>query len=401
MPTIKFRTLGCKVNQYDTQSIRERFLGNGFKEAKKNEKAGTYLINTCTVTSSADQKSLGIIRSCIRENPKAKIIITGCMVRDDSWALAKIKGISLIISRSFFSEGVTDFSGHTRAFLKIQDGCDNFCSYCKVPLVRGRSRSRSLAEVIKEGEALASKGFKEIVLTGICLGAYGRDLVPKMDLVNIISKLEEIPGILRIRLSSIEAGDVSDDLIDKISKSGKLCPHLHIPIQSGDDQVLKLMKRRYSRKFYLGLISRIKKKIPFVSITTDCLIGFPQESEKSFQNTVSLVRKIAPLKVHIFPYSARKGTSACQFKGINSGDLIQDRCRKLKEVSDEASLSYKKFFLKKTLDVLIEGKAKEFPDYWQGYTGNYIRVLLKSNNNLKNRIISVKLRRIRDDFVLG
>ncbi|MFA5287590.1 MAG: radical SAM protein, partial [Candidatus Omnitrophota bacterium] len=237
MPTIKFRTLGCKVNQYDTQSIRERFLGYGFREVKKNEKADVYLINTCTVTSSADQKSCAVIRNCVRENPKAKVMITGCMVKNDRYSLAKIKGISLIISRSFFGEGVTDFYGHTRAFLKIQDGCDNFCSYCKVPLVRGRSRSRPLAEIIKEGEALTSKGFKEIVLTGICLGSYGRGMGKNMDLVRVITELEKIKGLSRIRLSSIEAGDVADKLINKMAKSKKICPHLHIPIQSGDNEI--------------------------------------------------------------------------------------------------------------------------------------------------------------------
>jgi threonylcarbamoyladenosine tRNA methylthiotransferase MtaB len=401
MSTIKFRTLGCKVNQYDTQSIRERFLGQGFKETKKNEKADTCLINTCTVTSSADQKSRGVIRSCIRENPEAKIIVTGCMVRDDWSSLAKIKGISLVISRSFFSQGVTDFYGHTRAFLKIQDGCDNFCSYCKVPLVRGGSRSRPLREVIKEGEVLAARGFKEIVLTGICLGAYGRDLSPKLNLVNVITELEKISSILRIRLSSIEAGDLSEDLIDKISKSQKLCPHLHIPIQSGDDEILKKMKRKYLRKYYLDLIDKIKKKVPQVSITTDCLVGFPQESESNFQNTLSLIKKIVPLKVHIFPYSARKGTSAYEFGGKNGLDLIQERCRKLKEVSEKCALSYKKLFLNKTVDVLIEGRVKQCYDSWQGYTSNYIRVLVESKDNLKNKIVSLRLQEIKDDFIIG
>ena len=401
MPTIKFCTLGCKVNQYDTQSIRERFLGYGFREVKKNEKADTYLINTCTVTSSADQKSRGIIRSCIRENPKAKVIITGCMVKNDQHSLAKIKGISLIVSRSFFSQGVTDFYGHTRAFLKIQDGCDNFCSYCKVPLVRGGSRSRPLAEVIKEGEALAAKGFKEIVLTGICLGAYGNDLNPKLNLINVITKLEETSGILRIRLSSIEAGDLSDDLINKMPKFRKLCPHLHIPIQSGDDEILRKMKRKYSRNFYLNLIDKIKKRIPGISITTDCLVGFPQESDKNFKNTLSLIKKIVPLKTHVFPYSARKGTSAYEFAGENSVDLIQERCRELKEVSEKCSLSYKRLFLNKTAEVLIEGRVKQCPSFWQGYTSNYIRVLVESKDNLKNKIVSLKLREIKDDFIIG
>lgn len=401
MPTIKFRTLGCKVNQYDTQSIRERFLKHGFREVKKNERADTYIINTCTVTSSADQKSSGAIRSCIKENPEAKIIVTGCMVKDDWYSLAKIKGVNLIISRSFFGEGITDFSGHTRAFLKIQDGCNNFCSYCKVPLVRGRSRSRPLAEVTKEGEALAARGFKEIVLTGICLGSYGRDLGKGINLVKVITELEKIEGLLWIRLSSIEAGDVTDELIDKMVESKKLCPHLHIPIQSGDDQILKMMKRRYSRKFYLDLINRIKKKVPRASITTDCLVGFPQENEKNFQNTLSLVKKIMPLKTHIFPYSARKGTSAYEFEGKNSLSLLEERCGRLKEASEKCAVSYKQAFLNKTADVLIEARVKECNGFWQGYTGNYIRVLVKSQANLKNKIVNLRLQEIKDDFIIA
>ena len=401
MPTIKFRTLGCKVNQYDTQSIRERFLEHGFKEVKRNEKADNYLINTCTVTASADQKSCAVIRNCISENSKANIIITGCMVKDDWKSLAGMKGVDLIISRSFFGEGVSDFCGHTRAFLKIQDGCDNFCSYCKVHLVRGRSRSRLFEDIIKEGSALAARGFKEVVLTGICLGAYGRDIDKVTDLVKIIVELEKIKGLLRIRLSSIEAGDVTDKLIHKMAESKKLCPHLHIPIQSGDDQILKKMKRRYTRKFYLNLIDKIKAKVPSVSITTDCLVGFPQESEKNFQNTLSLVKKIVPLRTHIFPYSARKGTSAYQFAGENNLSLIRERCQRLKEISEECALSYKKSFLNQSVGVLIEGKVKRSDDLWQGYSSNYIRVLVGSNANLKNKIVTLELQKIKGDFMVG
>jgi threonylcarbamoyladenosine tRNA methylthiotransferase MtaB len=401
MPTIRFRTLGCKVNQYDTQSIRERFLSQGFEEAVNKSAADIYLINTCTVTSSADRKSRSVIRKCIRENPKAKVIVTGCMAINDRDALAKIQGVSLIISRSFFSEGVADFCGHTRAFLKIQDGCDNFCSYCKVPLVRGRSRSRPFQEVIREGEILAAKGFKEIVLTGICLGDYGRDTGAGIDLVKVIEELEKLKTLSRIRLSSIEAGDVTNALINKMAGSKKLCSHLHIPIQSGDDEILKKMKRKYSRKFYLGLIDKIKKKVPGVSITTDCLVGFPGESEKCFQNTLSLIKQIVPLRTHIFPYSPRKGTNAFRFAGENDKALIERRCSKLKEAAEECGLSYRKLFLSKTVDVLIEGKVKKDPDFWQGYTSSYIMVLVKSKCNLKNRIIPLRLEKLKDDFIVG
>jgi threonylcarbamoyladenosine tRNA methylthiotransferase MtaB len=387
---VKFYTLGCKVNQYDTQSIRERFLEHGFKEARAKEQADFCLINTCTVTSSADSKSRNAISSAIRENPGAKVVVTGCMAKDAEKSLRAIKGISLAVSKSFFNEGVSGFSGHTRAFLKVQDGCDNFCSYCKVPLVRGRSRSRSLEEIIKDARALAGNGFKEIVLTGICLGAYGRDLTPEKDLVSVIDALEDIPGILRIRLSSIEAGDVSERLVRKMAVSSKLCPHLHIPVQSGDDGVLKKMRRCYSSRDYLELVRKLKKKVPGIAITTDCLVGFPAETEGAFRNTLSLVKKIMPLKVHIFPYSARKGThSAKNFSTNVPAVIVKERVKRLARLADDCAKECRKRLLGDKSAVLFECLSSEKKGYWEGYTGNYIKVFRKSRNSLKNKLLSV------------
>ncbi len=288
MKQIKFFTLGCKANQYDTQSIRERFLSKGFND-DNNSKPNYFLINTCTVTSGADQKSRNIIRRCIQANPKAVVIVTGCLVEKDWNSLLDIKGISLIAKKSFFPEGISGFSQHTRAFLKIQDGCDNFCSYCKVALVRGKRRSKSLRQVVREAKKLVICGFQEIVLTGICLGAYGKDFSPRKDLMDVVDALGKIEGLRRIRLSSIEAGDVSAKLIKRLVSSKKLCRHLHIPIQSGDNNILKRMDRKYTREKYQNLIFRIKRSIPEVSITTDCLVGFPGETEGNFNNTVVLV----------------------------------------------------------------------------------------------------------------
>jgi len=402
MPTIKFHTLGCKVNQYDTQSIRERFLEHGFREAGPGEKSDFYLINTCTVTAMADQKSRGIIRRCINENPEAKVIVTGCLVKKDRSQLTKIKGVSFIIEKSFFAEGISSFCSHTRAFLKIQDGCDNFCSYCKVPLARGRSRSKSLEDVVREAARLAKNGFKEIVLTGICLGSYGRDLNPKINLVKAIEALERIDKIVRIRLSSIEAGDVTSALIEKMADSQKLCPHLHIPIQSGDDEILKKMRRRYSAAFYLKLIRKARKKIPNLAITTDCLVGFPGEGERNFRNTLNLVRKISPLRVHIFPYSAREGTRAySSLCGNIPAPEIKERVSRLKEAADLSAQSYKKLFLGRNLPVLFEARSKARKGYWEGYADNYIKVLFKSRSILRNRLIRVRLKALVKDAVLA
>lgn len=415
--TIKFYTLGCKVNQYDTQHIRERFIESGFKEIYNGKIADAYVINTCTVTQKADADSLNLIRRLGRLNPRAKIIVTGCLAELDKNKIRKACPRSIIVKKGRFSKqdkaipglvknpsflkGITGFSGRTRAFLKIQDGCNNRCSYCKVPLVRGKSRSKPLSDAVSEARGLVEKGFKEIVLTGICLGSYGRDLSPRLSLVDLIEKIEKIEGLLRLRLSSIEAGDISDKLINKIAGSGKICRHLHIPIQSGDDRILKKMNRRYSAADYLNLIKKIKRRIPAIAITTDVLVGFPGESEINFKNTSELIKRILPLRVHIFPYSRREGVFAAgNFKHELKPAIIKKRILRLKNVADACAFIYKKQFLNKRMPVLIEARSARHPGYWQGYTANYIKVLVKSKRNLSNRLIPVKLNELnRESFV--
>ena len=401
MKRIKFFTLGCKANQYDTQSIRERFLSKGFKDDGSNFSPDYFLINTCTVTSGADQKSRNIIRRCIQSNPKAVVIVTGCLVEKDWDLLANIPGISLLIKKNFFPEGISDFSQHTRAFLKIQDGCDNFCTYCKVALVRGKKRSKDIKQVLEEAKKLVACGFHEIVLTGICLGEYGKDLYPKKDLVDAIDELLKLEGLTRLRLSSIEAGDVSVKLIKCLASSKKLCRHLHIPVQSGDDGILKRMNRKYTSQKYQNLISRIKHNIPGVSITTDCLVGFPGETEANFDNTVNLVKKILPLKVHIFPYSRRLGTKAANFSGMVDAKTIKSRCAKLEKVSKECQYKFMRDFIGKKVSVLIEGISKSEAGYLEGLTDNYLKARVPFKPDLKNKIAQVKLKRIDEDSFIG
>ena len=391
--TIKFFTLGCKANQYDTQSIRERFLNKGFQGVDKGSPPDYFLINTCTVTSGADQKSRNIIRRCIQANPQAKVIVTGCLAEKDWQSLAEIKGIGLIVKKGFFPEGITSFSEHTRAFLKIQDGCNNFCTYCKVALVRGKQRSKKLAQVIQEAEQLVACGYKEIVLTGICLGAYGKELSPKKDLADVIIALEQIEGLLRIRLSSIEAGDISLRLIKRLHASKKLCGHLHIPIQSGDDYILKRMNRQYTQQRYQNLIVKLRRNIPQLSITTDCLVGFPGETEANFENTVNLIKKIMPLKVHVFPYSQRPGTKAADFSGFVDPRIVSDRCKRLKEIGQLCRERFIQKFMGKQASVLIEGIAKDDNRLLEGLTHNYLKVSLPFKPGLKNKIVSVIIRK--------
>lgn len=422
MQTVKLFTLGCKVNQYETQAIREQFENCGFKETANGKPADIYLINTCTVTHRADADSLRLIYRAKRENPQAKIIVTGCLAELDEDKIRNTDGINLIVKNKDKNRilellnknnghngindnndtGISGFFEHTRAFLKIQDGCNNFCSYCKVTLVRGESRSRPKKLIVEETHRLVKNGFKEIVLCGICLGAYGKDLNPKINLVDVINELEKIKGLLRIRLSSIEAGDVSDELIQLISCSKKLCRHLHVPIQSGDDVILKKMNRRYNSGDYRNLIKKIKKCIPDIAITTDVLVGFPGEEEVNFNHTLELVREILPLKVHIFPYSRRKGTPAADnFGEVINPTVIKERMSRLVKLSEECALVYKKQFLNKEMDVLIEGLSKENPGFWEGHTDNYLNILIKSAQGLKNQLISVKLKEIIKDRIIA
>lgn len=246
---------------------------------------------------------------------------------------------------------------------------------------------------------MVKNGFKEIVLCGICLGAYGKEFKPRIGLVEVIEELERVEGLLRIRLSSIEAADVSDELIHKMAESKKLCPHLHIPIQSGDNEILRKMNRNYSRNDYSALINKIKTYIPKVAITTDVLVGFPGENEINFKNTLDLIQEIIPLKVHIFPYSRRLGTAASNFKEEVNPFIIKKRILQLKNIVQDCELTYKKQFLNKNMDALIEGHYKDKPDFWEGYADNYIKVLVKSEQNLKNQLITIKFNKIEKDIV--
>lgn len=421
--TIKFYTLGCKVNQYETQKIREDFLNFGFKEIDNGQKVDIYLINTCTVTQRADSQSLQLIRRLRKENPHARIVVTGCLTELDAQKIKTVCRRSLIfknkekekiishfahensrtqeLKNSRAKNGISYFKNHTRAFLKIQDGCNNFCSYCKVPLVRGPSSSRQKEEIVQEAKQLVKNGFKEIVLSGICLGAYGRDLKPKINLVRLIRDLEKVDALLRLRLSSLEVAWVSDELIELMATSKKLCPHLHIPLQSGDDEILKKMNRHYTCSYYLNLVKKIKTRIPEVAITIDCLVGFPGETRENFLNTEKLIKEIVPLRAHIFPYSSREGTAAFAFSGNLNPRVIRERIDSLKRTAEICAEKYKKGFLGKNKDVLIECRNKNLPDFWEGYTDNYLKVLIKDSRNLENQIVCVHLKKIIGSYILG
>ena len=420
MQSIKFLTLGCKVNQYDTQLIREQCLAAGFKEVNRKAQADICIVNTCTVTHKADADSLSIIRRARRDNPAGKIVVTGCLSELDAGKIRKASRVDLLVknrdkdkfarillkslglskkplSGNSFGAGISFFEGHTRAFLKVQDGCNNFCSYCKVPLVRGRSRSRDKEDILKEARRLTQNGFREIVLTGICLGAYGKDLKNGIGLAGLIDELEEIDGLLRIRLSSIEVKDLTDSLIKIIAASKKVCKHLHIPLQSGDNLILKKMNRHYNAAGFWEVIKKIKGMIPGIAITTDVLAGFPGESESSFLNTIELLKKAVPLKVHVFPFSPRPGTLAAGLPGEIPSQTVNKRIACLNQAAEACRDKYMRGFAGKEMAVLIENKVVSSPGYWQGYTDNYMRVIIHSKTNLEKKIVNVKLSKFFGD----
>ena len=417
--TFGLYTLGCKVNQYETQLIREKLFNAGLKEPQA-EMADIYVVNTCTVTHKADKESWRLVRRLHRRNPSARIFVTGCSAENRPESFRAIEGVSRAVGNNqkehlidfilphlgqagsqAAKNSITEFQKHTRAFLKIQDGCNNGCSYCIVPKVRGSSRSRPLNLIEKEAQDLVSRGYKEIVLCGICLGAYGRDLKPRLSLVRVIETLEKIKGLLRIRLSSIEASDIDSALIDKMTNSGKLCRHLHIPFQSGDDKILKLMNRKLKSGDYLKLLCRIRRASPDIAITTDIMAGFPQEDEKSFNNTIKFLKKAKPSRMHIFHFSPRRNTAAFNLRIIPDGEVVKKRAGELKRVSKELACEFYKKFIGKSVSVLVESEIDLEAGLYKGYSGNYIKVYLSSKRDIRNNLVKAKILRSYRDGVLA
>ncbi len=438
-------TLGCKVNQYESQAMRELLTQAGFMECLSKELADIYIINTCTVTQRADKESRHLIGSLHRTNPKALIVVTGCYVEKNTDDISFLPGVSYIIrnedkarivdilgseptdyvdspserakdrtvyrERSAPSLKVTGLKDHAKVFVKIQDGCENACSYCKIPLVRGPLRSKPLKDIIDEVKGIVDNGYMEIILTGICLGAWGEEFYPQAaasdigpgpaGLVDVLMRLDSIPGNFRVRLSSIEPKYVTSGLIDYMAGSPRICRHLHIPLQSGDDEVLRLMNRLYTTKEYAELIAGIRAKMPDISITTDVLVGFPGEAEKNFENTVRFVKDLMPARTHIFTFSRRRYTAAYGMANIVKNEELKRRYGELNEVAQNASYLFKRKFLNETLDVLVEEKRDKVMGLLMGYTGNYIKVFFKGPDELIRKIAPVRIYGMGIDRTFG
>ena len=375
------KTYGCKVNQYETQVIREGLLSKGYKETDNIEHADLCFVNTCTVTAKADKECREALRRMARENSGARIIAMGCYVEADTGAIKAIDDRIEVLGNSEkiklnVDNGISYFRGHTRAFIKVQDGCNNFCSYCKVPIVRGESRSRNPQDILKEANVLIDNDYKELVLTGICLGDFGKYSYKDTSLTMLVRKISEIRKDFRLRLSSIELPDVTDDLINEMRSSKKLCHHLHMPLQSGDDGILRDMNRKYIVADFISKVEYIRSLMPDIGITTDVIAGFPGESEASFKNTINTIERIKPSRTHIFTYSPRPGTKAFLMKNDIPTKIKKQRMETLKIITDKLGRGFKNSLAQKDLRVLVENRRDRLTGMLCGYTDNYVKVLI-------------------------
>lgn len=426
MPRVAFTTLGCKVNQYETEVIEGLFTTKGYTVVPFTKQADIYVINTCSVTHLGERKSRQFIRRAIRLNSQATIVVTGCYAQTAAQQVAQIPGVDVVIGtqqrgqivaivekvRQEHSKVnlVTDIMhthefediplytapGRTRAFLKIQEGCNNFCTYCIIPYARGPLRSRPIDSIKAEGIKLAKAGFKEIVLTGIHLGAYGRE--QQLNLTDALETLLTIDGIERIRLSSLESIEVSDKLISLMQTQEKFCRHLHLPLQAGEDSVLKRMNRHYTTKEYSSLISNIAEQVPDITFTTDIIVGFPGETESDFQKALEFIATMPFAKIHIFPYSRRLGTPAADYPNQVSEDVKKQRVKILEDLAHRMSIEHHKQYIGRTMPVLFETEHSGVMD---GLTGNYLRVFSPYSENTIGQIRNVKLEKIYQDGVFG
>jgi threonylcarbamoyladenosine tRNA methylthiotransferase MtaB len=413
MTTVAVATLGCKVNQFESEALMDALEQRGYALVPFERGTDVAIINTCTVTHRADFQSRQMVRRALRSNPNALVIVTGCYPQMEPDAFLEMKAelyvlgnkekhqipdllpmmqkgkfpkvrVGDIQKEAHFSETpLHSFHHHTRAFLKIQDGCNGRCTYCIVPHARGRSRSLQPARIIENLKVLKEKGFREAVLTGIHLGTYGLDFDPPFPLEKLIGQLEKEETPNRIRLTSIEPADFSPELISTLSQSGKICPHLHISIQSGDDEILEKMNRGYNRSYLSDLIRELHLRIPKLSVGADVIVGFPGETEEKFKHTYEFVESLAFSYLHVFPFSRRKGTPAFQFPQRVDEREIKKRAEAMRELGKQKRLAFYRQFLDQELSVLIEDRKEKGTRRWKGLSRNYVPVLLVKENGMR------------------
>lgn len=438
---VRFVTLGCKVNQYETNAMAQKFLEKGYQIIEEitpeNEdiKPDICIINTCTVTNMSDRKSRQMLRRMKEKNPSTIVVAVGCYAQVAKKELAKIPEIDLVLgnnekveivkyveeyinnhinnvelddvmySKEFSDFGDVTYTEKTRAVIKIQDGCDRFCSYCIIPYARGRVRSRKPENIISEITQIASKGIKEVVITGIHIASYGKDFAMSKDskltnyrLIDLLEEINEIQGIQRIRLGSIEPLLITVEFVERLKKLEKICHHFHLSLQSGCDETLKRMNRRYTTEQFKEIVRLLRGAYSDVNLTTDIIVGFPGETDEEFNKTYQFLKEIKFYKMHIFKYSPRKGTKAAVMPNQINGDIKEERSKKLIELSDRNEIEYNKSYIGKDVEVLFE---EEKDGMYKGHTQNYIMVYCQSKEKLDNKIIDVVCEKAEKEHIIA
>lgn len=430
MQTVAFFTLGCKVNQYETEAMIELFQKKGYKIVDSSEKADVYVINTCTVTNLGDRKSRQFIRRSKKKNSDAVIAVVGCYSQVSPDEVSSIEGVDIILGtkdrskvvelaekvkeekqkinlvedimqvREFEELSIEEVMGKTRANLKIQEGCNQYCSYCIIPYARGPIRSRKPENIIREVNRLAENGFKEIVLTGIHVASYGKDL-NNVSLIDVLKSIHDTSGIERIRLSSLEPTLITEKFMEELIKLPKVCDHFHLSLQSGSDTVLKRMNRKYTTGEYKQIVELIRDYMPDVAITTDIIVGFPGETVEEFEETYNFVKGIGFSRIHVFKYSPRVGTPAAKLDNQVDGNIKSERSSRLIELGERMTKDYLERFLGKTLEVLFEQEVDDKLGFIEGYTTNYIKTIAEGHSELEGRLEQVVIEDIDVESLVG
>lgn len=424
MGTVAFHTLGCKVNHYETEAIWQLFKEAGYERKDYESKADVYVINTCTVTNTGDKKSRQVIRRAIRHNPDGVICVTGCYAQTSPAEIMAIPGVDIVVgtqdrhkllgyieeyrrerqpingvgnimkARVFEELDVPAFTDRTRASLKIQEGCNNFCTFCIIPWARGLLRSRDPEEVINQAQQLVDAGYKEIVLTGIHTGGYGEDL-KDYNFAKLLKELDErVAGLKRIRISSIEASQITDEVIEVLDQSDKIVRHLHIPLQSGSNTVLKRMRRKYTMEFFAERLTKLKKALPGLAVTSDVIVGFPGETEEEFMETYNFVKDHQFSELHVFPYSKRTGTPAARMEDQVDENVKNERVHRLIALSEQLAKEYASAYEGDVLEIIPEESFKEQDgthNLYVGYTDNYMKVVFEGTEDMIGRLVKVKI----------
>lgn len=427
MKKVAFITLGCKVNQYETNSMIQKFIEKGYKIVEHHEKADIYVVNTCTVTNMSDRKSRQMLRRVKEINPQAIVVACGCYVQVAREEVENIEEIDIVLGnnekndivtyveqylqennvkvdiedvmkqKEFVEMGDVTYTEKTRAVIKVQDGCDRFCSYCIIPYARGRVRSRKPEKVISEIQKIAKEGIKEVVITGIHIASYGKDFKEEYRLIDLLEEINKIEGIQRIRLGSIEPLLINEEFMKRLVKLEKICHHFHLSLQSGCNETLKRMNRRYTIEQFKEIVEILRKYYSDVILTTDIIVGFPNESEEEFQQTYQFLKEIKFYKMHVFKYSPRKGTKAAEMEGQIDGSKKEERSQKLIELSNQNEKEYNESYIGKQVEVLFE---EEKDGIYKGHTQNYILSYCITNENLENKIKKAICKQAENDHIV-